>query len=133
MEVEGDEADLRVVLDLDGELSLDGDARRQWRWGSELGKKRNEREGEGASEDGEQRSGGGGALLIHPAGDKGEGGPASSGAWSGEHAAVPRGHCSHREEGDFAKSPLDFVFHLHLGPFSYSSLKSAALGIYLRH
>ena len=34
----------------------------------------NEREGEGANEDGEQRSGGA-ALLIHPAGDKGEGGP----------------------------------------------------------
>ena len=33
----------------------------------------NEREGEGANEDGEQRSGGA-ALLIHPAGDKGEGG-----------------------------------------------------------
>ena len=32
----------------------------------------NEREGEGANEDGEQRSGGA-ALLIHPAGDKGEG------------------------------------------------------------
>ena len=33
----------------------------------------NEREGEGANEDGEQRSGGGGAPLIHLAWDKGEG------------------------------------------------------------
>ena len=90
-----------VVFDLAGELSLDGDARRQWRRCSELGKKRNEREGAGASEDGEQRSGGA-ALLIHPAGDKGEGG---SGHGAGSMPPCRAGTAATGKKGILQKVP----------------------------